>query len=117
MPVTGFPMHAEGSPYYAVVFSSVRTTGEGSDYAATAEHMERLAAQQPGFLGVESARNADGVGLTVSYWKDLASIRAWREQAEHQMAQRLGRDVWHRQYRVRVCRVEHEYGWPPEDPS
>jgi heme-degrading monooxygenase HmoA len=102
-------------PYYAVVFTSVRTPGDADGYGATADRMVELAAGQPGFLGVESARDADGVGITVSYWSDLDAIRAWREHAEHKLAQKLGREKWYAAFRLRVCRVEVEYGFerPP----
>ena len=105
-----------GAGAYAVVFTSRRAEGDGG-YAQTGDDMVRLASSQPGFLGVESARDADGLGITVSYWRDEASIRAWREVADHRAAQRAGRERWYRAYRVRVCRVEREYGFDrePED--
>jgi heme-degrading monooxygenase HmoA len=95
-------------PYYAVVFTSLRTDDDNDGYAATAERMVQLASEQPGFLGVESARGADGVGITVSYWDSLESIRNWREQAEHRLAQRDGKAKWYAKYCLRVCRVEDE---------
>ncbi len=95
---------------YAVVFTSQRTPGDDG-YAQTADEMVRLASAQPGFLGVESARGEDGLGITVAYWRDEASIRAWREQADHQAARRAGKERWYRAFRVRVCRVEREYGF------
>ena len=73
-------------PYYAVVFTSVRTDVDGEGYARTAERMVQLATEQPGFLGVESARGSDGLGITVSYWDNLDAIRRWREHAEHRQA-------------------------------
>jgi len=73
--------------------------------------MVALAARQPGFLGIESARGPDGLGITVSYWRDAESIRAWKAQGDHQAAQRAGRERWYRAYRARVCRVEREYGF------
>lgn len=91
-------------PYYAVIFTSIRTPDEAG-YADTAARMLELAARQPGFLGVDSARS-DGVGITVSYWRDEASIAAWREQAEHAEARRLGRQRWYEQFTLRVARVE-----------
>jgi heme-degrading monooxygenase HmoA len=94
----------------AVVFTSVRTPGD-EGYAQTAEEMVALAAAQPGYLGVESARGEDGVGITVSYWRDEESIRRWREQADHLAAQRAGRARWYRAYKIRVCRVEREHGF------
>lgn len=96
-------------PYFAVIFTSRRSPGEGG-YSAMAERMLELASQQEGFLGVESVRGADGVGITVSYWSSLESIRAWKAVAEHRAAQELGRAEWYEAYCVRVCRVEREYG-------
>ena len=95
---------------YAVVFTSQRMAGDDG-YAQTSEEMARLAAEQPGFLGMESVRNDDGLGITVAYWRDLESIRAWREHADHKMAQQAGRERWYRAYRVRICKVEREYGF------
>lgn len=95
-------------PYYAVIFSSVRTEADAAEYAAMAARMDALAADQPGYLGAENAR--DGVGITVSYWRDLESIAAWRRHAEHALAQQHGRERWYSSYRVRVAKVEREYG-------
>ena len=94
-------------PYYAVIFTSMRTDVDAG-YDAMAQRMEQLAAQQPGFLGVESAR--DGVGITVSYWESEAAIAAWKRNAEHLVAQERGQREWYAAYRTRVCKVEREYG-------
>src|SRR5262245_47165196 len=102
-------------PYYAVVFTSVRSPADPEGYAAVADRMVELAAGQPGFLGVESARDAHGVGITVSYWTSLAAIRKWREQAEHQVAQSKGRSTWYCEYRLRICRVERDLHFTSDD--
>jgi heme-degrading monooxygenase HmoA len=99
-------------PYFAVVFSSQRTDGD-LGYAVMAERMVGLARAQPGFLGIESARDGEGFGITVSYWKDEASIASWKAHAEHEVARRLGREQWYAAFRLRVCRVEREYGMDP----
>lgn len=96
-------------PYFAVVFSSQRTPGD-QGYGAMADRMVELAATQPGFLGIESARDAEGFGITVSYWRDEADIAAWKANAEHAVAQRLGRQTWYGAFRLRICRVERESG-------
>jgi heme-degrading monooxygenase HmoA len=96
-------------PYYAVIFTSKRTAGDHG-YSAMAERMEALAREQPGFLGIESARDAD-LGITVGYFKDEASIRAWKQNVEHAEAQRLGREQWYAAYDVRVAKVERAYGF------
>jgi heme-degrading monooxygenase HmoA len=81
----------------------------GSDgYEQMAERMLELARQQPGFLGVESVRDAAGLGITVSYWQSLEAIAAWKADAEHLAAQRLGREQWYQWFKLRVCRVERE---------
>lgn len=94
-------------PYYAVIFSSVRHAGDHG-YAAMADTMLDLASRQPGFLGVESARAE--LGITVSYWTDLESIRNWKADLAHREAQRRGREDWYSGYRVRVAKVERDYG-------
>lgn len=99
-------------PYTAVIFTSVRAPGGPADdeaYAATAARMEELAAARPGYLGIESARSGDE-GITVSYWRDAAAARAWKQVAEHLLAQRRGRAEWYATYRVRVATVERDYG-------
>ena len=93
-------------PYYAVIFTSLRTAGD-EGYGDMADKMVALAAQQPGFLGVESAR--EDLGITVSYWKDLDSIRAWKANAEHQVAQQLGHEKWYAAFKTRIAKVERDY--------
>lgn len=93
-------------PYYAVIFTSVRTdVAEG--YGDTAVRMVELAHGQPGFLGVESAR--DSLGITVSYWEIMEAIRNWKQHAEHLIAQQTGRDRWYEAYKTRICKVERDY--------
>ena len=101
-------MHANTPkpPYYAVIFTSVRTL-KGDDYVETAIKMESLAKEQEGFLGIESARNE--LGITVSYWKDLRSIKAWKENIDHVQAQKMGREEWYQSYKVRIALVERDY--------
>lgn len=94
-------------PYYAVIFTSVRTEGD-NDYAATAARMMELACQQPGFLGADTARAE--LGITISYWADEAAIQGWKQHAEHRMAQ-AQKARWYASFRVRVARVEREYGF------
>ncbi|WP_127140214.1 antibiotic biosynthesis monooxygenase family protein [Flagellimonas marinaquae] len=93
-------------PYYAVIFTSLKTPGD-EGYAEMAEEMETLARKQPGFLDVESAR--EGVGITVSYWESLEAIANWKAQLDHEQAQKQGRQRWYSWYKVRVCLVEREY--------
>lgn len=93
-------------PYYAVIFTSERTDDDNG-YADMAARMLELAEDQPGYLGVESARS--GLGITVSYWKSREAIAAWKQNAEHLVAQQRGQDDWYSAYTVRICRVEREY--------
>ena len=96
------------TPYYAVIFTSKRTELD-DNYAEIALKMEVLAKQQPGFLGVESARNE--IGITVSYWESLEAIANWKQNLDHLDAQFLGRQKWYENYVVRIAKVEKEYGF------
>jgi heme-degrading monooxygenase HmoA len=98
-------------PYYAVIFASVRTDGDEGGYAAAADRMAQLASEQPGYLGVESVRDAAGVGITVSYWTSEEAILAWRRNAEHTVVREQGRKTWYREYELRVAKVERAYGF------
>ena len=100
--------HTPAPPYYAVIFSSLRTEAD-QGYAAAAERMLALAREQPGFLGVESARGEDGLGMTVSYWVSEAAILAWKEHAEHREIRAQGRSTWYAAFHTRICKVERAY--------
>src|SRR4051794_39471852 len=99
------PAQTPEPPYYAVIFTSLRTDLEDG-YAATSDRMIELAAQQPGFLGVESAHDAGGLGITVSYWESEEAIANWRRQAEHRVAQAHGLEKWYAEFFTRVAKVE-----------
>jgi len=103
--------HCPEPPYYAVIFTSLRTDGDDG-YRQTAQRMLELAAQQPGFLGIETVRDSDGFGLSVSYWESEDAIRHWKAQVEHRGAQQRGRSAWYAHYSVRVAKVERASGWP-----
>jgi heme-degrading monooxygenase HmoA len=97
-------------PYYAVIFTATRTNIEEAEYHEMAEKMVSLAKEQPGYLGVESTRDAaTGLGITVSYWRDEASIHAWKKHLSHSEARHSGRQRWYQDYAVRIARVEREY--------
>jgi heme-degrading monooxygenase HmoA len=96
------------SPYYAVVFTSIRTKDDNG-YEKMAEKMLNLVSEQDGFLGVESAR--EDIGITVSYWKDLESIKKWKENVSHIEAQKKGKEIWYKNYKTRIARVEKEYSF------
>ncbi len=93
-------------PYYAVIFSSMRTKGDHG-YGKMAEQMMTLAQKQEGFLGVESAR--EELGITVSYWRDLAAIKKWKEQTDHKIARKKGKSDWYKHFKVRIALVETDY--------
>jgi len=95
-------------PYYAVIFTNLRTEVD-AEYAATAHRMEELATQQPGYLGHESVR--EGLGITISYWESMEAIRNWKKNTEHLLAQQAGRDQWYSAYKTRICLVERDYGF------
>jgi len=95
-------------PYYVAIFSSLRTGGDNG-YSDMADRMFELAKQQEGFLGVESAREV--IGITVSYWRDAESIKKWKENAEHTVAREKGRNDWYLSFKVRIAKVEQDYGF------
>jgi len=107
--MTDFFAKTPAPPYYAVIFSTQRSEGDNG-YSAMAQRMEELAHHQPGFLGVESVRAADGTGITVSYWESEAAIAAWKANAEHTAARGRGRKVWYQHFELRVAKVERAYG-------
>ncbi|UTW61956.1 antibiotic biosynthesis monooxygenase [bacterium SCSIO 12741] len=96
-------------PYYAVIFTSIRTNQAEEEYQELNDYISNLAVQQPGFLGMESARN--NIGVTAVYWRDLESIQAWRANAEHAAAKKIGREKFYEAFHTRICKVEREYGW------
>lgn len=98
-------------PYYAVIFTSSRTSAENG-YGETAARMAELAKGMPGYLGIESARGLDGIGITVSYWSSEAAIAEWKRHAEHMAAQSRGKREWYEHYELRIARVERAYSGP-----
>ena len=113
MSQSGFAMTPE-PPYSAVIFASLRKDGDHG-YGETADRMVELAAQQPGFLGIESVRGEDGFGLTVSYWDSEESIRNWKRNAEHAAARARGRMEWYEHFELRIAKVERAYAGPRAD--
>ncbi|MCV6598345.1 MAG: antibiotic biosynthesis monooxygenase [Mangrovicoccus sp.] len=99
-------------PYYAVIFSSQRSGTDDHGYQEMGAAMDALARQQPGFLALESARDSDGFGITVSYWRDENAISAWKANACHLIAQERGKAAWYEHYSLRVARVERAYKGP-----
>jgi heme-degrading monooxygenase HmoA len=95
-------------PYYAVIFTSLRTEGD-SGYTAMAHKIEELAKQAPGYLGFESAR--EELGISVSYWSSPDAIKNWKQNIEHIEAQNLGKEKWYTHYKTRICKVERDYEW------
>ena len=93
-------------PYYAVIFTS-KKIDKDKGYNKMSEKMVKLVSQQDGFLGFESAR--EELGITVSYWKDEKSIINWKANLEHQEAQKLGKEIWYQQYKIRIAKVERDY--------
>ncbi|HKB92330.1 MAG TPA: antibiotic biosynthesis monooxygenase [Opitutaceae bacterium] len=108
--ITGFAQ-TPAPPYYAVIFTSKRTDGDRG-YDAMAQEMVELALSQDGCLGLESVHGTDGIGITVSYWRDESAIRTWKQNERHLQAQRGGQQAWYEHYELRICRVERAYGGP-----
>ncbi|MDF2157674.1 antibiotic biosynthesis monooxygenase [Algoriphagus sp. CAU 1675] len=98
-------------PYYAVIFSNLRTDLEDG-YEEMADKMVELAQNQEGYLGHESVRN--GLGITISYWASKEAIKNWKAQTDHQLAQKYGREKWYSAYKTRICLVERDYGFESE---
>ncbi|MEZ4801375.1 MAG: antibiotic biosynthesis monooxygenase [Gelidibacter sp.] len=99
-------MTSDFEPYYAVIFTSIRTEGDNG-YHEMSMLMDELAKEQDGYLGIESARNE--IGITISYWKSLEAIKHWKQQTDHVVAQRKGITDWYSWYKVRICKVERDY--------
>jgi heme-degrading monooxygenase HmoA len=93
-------------PYYAVIFTSVKND-VGQDYFTMAELMVKMAQEQEGYLGLESVTSE--IGITISYWTNLESIKKWKENSDHKIAQELGRKLWYKQYKTRIAKVERDY--------
>ncbi|GEQ97303.1 polysaccharide biosynthesis protein [Iodidimonas gelatinilytica] len=109
-PVDRYFASTAAPPYVAVIFTSLRHLEDDAEgYGRMAEDMDRLAAEQPGYLGIESARDGDGFGITVSYWRDELSAKAWKADARHKVAQTHGQEHWYRAYYVRIATVTRAY--------
>ncbi len=102
-------------PYYAVVFTSVRTSEDADGYGSTASELFELVRSQPGFLGADSARGPNGLGITVAYFRDEESIAQWRRHADHAAARKLGKERWYSSYAIHVGKVERAYSWPTSE--
>lgn len=98
-------------PYYAVIFTAKRSEGDFG-YKAMAEKMEKMAEEQPGYLGIEATRDESGFGITVSYWADETALKGWKTVSEHMLAQKLGRTRWYSYYTLRVAKIERHYDGP-----
>ncbi|WP_367322075.1 antibiotic biosynthesis monooxygenase [Streptomyces sp. HUAS ZL42] len=108
------PVAAHQPPYYVVVFTSVRTEGDHG-YGETAQRLEELVKDIPGFLGMDAARAPGGLGITVGYFRDLAGIEQWRSHAEHRAAKAQGRAHWYERYSLHIAKVEHSHGFERAD--
>jgi heme-degrading monooxygenase HmoA len=98
-------------PYYAVIFATQRTDNDHG-YGEMADAMEKLASEQPGHIGMDTVHDADGRGITVSYWADKDALKNWKAVGEHMLAQKLGRTRWYEYYSLRVAKVERHYEGP-----
>jgi heme-degrading monooxygenase HmoA len=101
-------------PYYAVVFTSINAAVDHAEHVEMYKKMVRLAEGYPGYLGIEPARNVDGTGVAVVYWRDHESILAFARDPEHMIAKKKGREIWYSHYLIRICKVERDYGRPDQ---
>jgi heme-degrading monooxygenase HmoA len=99
-------------PYFAVVFTSINAEVDHTEHVEMYARLVQRASTYDGYLGIEGARNSDGTGVAVVYWKDLDSIEAWAKDPEHQVAKRKGREIWYSHYMIRISKVERAYGRP-----
>ena len=106
----------EQTDYWAVIFTAQRGDGDDDAYEATAERMVELGSRMQGFLGIESTRNVEGLGITVSYWRTEDYLLAWKLVSEHVAAQVKGRSDWYSRYTTRVARVTREYSFRATEP-
>jgi len=104
-------MNDDRTGQIAVIFTSIRNGADATGYGEAAAAMDALAAAQPGYRGVDSVREADGRGITVSYWADDAAAIAWRDHPEHAAIRERGRALWYDGYSVNVARIERAYAW------
>jgi heme-degrading monooxygenase HmoA len=106
---TDMTTHPKGS--VAVIFVAQRTSDDEAGYASAAAAMDALAAQQPGYIGMDSVRGADGLGITVSYWASDVDAKAWRDHKEHALIRDAGRDCWYSEYSLHVGEITRSYDW------
>ncbi|MEZ5648379.1 MAG: antibiotic biosynthesis monooxygenase [Alphaproteobacteria bacterium] len=99
-------------PHYAVIFISTRNDMNDASYDALAKKMDELSRTQEGYLGIESVRNADGHGITVSYWSSLEALKKWKAHKDHLTAQSLGKSRWYKDYKIQICRIDEEREMP-----
>jgi heme-degrading monooxygenase HmoA len=104
-------------PYYAVVFTSINADVDHTEHTKMYRRMVEIAESYEGYIGIEPARNPDGSGVAVIYWKDLATIQAFARDPEHLVAKKKGREIWYSHYLIRICKVERDYGRPEESES
>lgn len=95
---------------YAVIFKSKRTPEAGADYDAMNAMLFEMAKSQPGYIGIDSVRGADGTGLSVSYWRSREDIARWRADLKHTAARKLGREKWYESFTVHIARIEEPSG-------
>lgn len=105
------PCKTPEPPYVAVIFTNTRTGEDDEGYFEMAARMEELALSQDGYLGVENARAADGLSITLSYWRDEEAVLAWKRDVEHLAAQKMGREKWYDAFSLRIATVTRAYGF------
>ncbi|MGG0459698.1 antibiotic biosynthesis monooxygenase family protein [Bacillus mycoides] len=95
--------------YYAAIFTSQRSEHNSERYESMSENLVELVKTQPGFIRIESARDNEEYGITISYWESLEAIQKWKANTTHQVAQQKGKETWYSQYNVQICKVVRDY--------
>ena len=78
-----------------VLFRSRLTPEAANGYGAMAEQMSKLARSSPGFIAEKGFVAEDGERLTVVWWENEETLKQWRNNAEHLIAQKTGREKWY----------------------
>ena len=94
-----------------VVIFRAQAQALDAEYSQTAAQLRELALTQFGCLDF-CAVTEGAQEIALSYWPDEASIRAWKQHADHLMAQQLGRERWYASYSVEIAEIRRAYRQP-----
>ena len=96
----------------AVIFEAQPGPGRKEAYLDAAERLRPLLAKIDGFISIERFESVTHPGkiLSLSFWRDEAAVRHWRNVEEHRRVQAAGRQSIFADYRLRVAQVIRDYG-------